>query len=772
MLGKRCTNCQTSNVECTHNAPREPKKSEKRAAYIQSLEEKVKKADKMYFLLQKVYPGQDIDELLDAIPDEKPEGEPPDTDSAIPNVKATLHANYSYRVRPSMPMSSKSSQHADASDDPSEEDDLAYIALAQHLNNLSLGAATDNRYFGQASVFMFVKDASHLKSEITGSQPDGRKYMRETYWNPRRHEIEYMTTPMPPFVYPEENLLRDLVLLYFEKVNPFFPLLHKPTFWKMLIAGQHHWDQAYGMTVLLVCALGARYSHDPRVLVPGTDTLSSGWQYFVQVPIHRNIQFYRNTLYDLQYYALACMYVIGIGAPHASWSIIGFALRCALEKGAHRRKSNSTQKPTVEDELLKRAFWCLIFFDRIASLYVGRPFGVQDEDYDVDYPIECDDEYWEPDDAEQAFKQPSGKPSTITAFVRILKLFEILAFALRTLYSTRKSKILSGLTGDEWENRIVAELDSSMNKWKDSLPQFLRWDPEMTNSIFFHQSVSLHVAYYYIQIQIHRPFLTKKSSLSFPSLAICTNAARSSAHVLEVSLTRGTPSNPIIITGSLITGTAISLILWGSKRSGMIGDPAKDVSNFQICLNVLQECAKRWHVGGRAYDMLNEVSFLHEYKSTAGKRRRDSPERTSEISTPPNPRTHNDSLQPLSHPHNLPSVGISASNLTPIATVHGNESWNATDLMFAHMGYVPDFAVVGPESHCDSRNTTHADSQSQQHVLPANYYMFDMHDISQSGIGRSAGEQLTCGDFSLWSDIPIAFSVDEWNRYLVNLRQH
>lgn len=82
--------------------------------------------------------------------------------------------------------------------------------------------------------------------------------------------------------------------------------------------------------------------------------------------------------------------------------------------------------------------------------------------FDVDYPMEYDGDFGQ---------QPSGKPSVITSFVYQLKLCEILAFTLRTLYSTKKSKIKSGLIGNEWEHRIVAELDSSLNKWKDSLPQ-------------------------------------------------------------------------------------------------------------------------------------------------------------------------------------------------------------------------------------------------------------------------------------------------------------
>jgi hypothetical protein len=94
--------------------------------------------------------------------------------------------------------------------------------------------------------------------------------------------------------------------------------------------------------------------------------------------------------------------------------------------------------------------------------------------FDVDYPIECDDEYWEPNgDSGQTFQQPSGKPSVITAFVYKLRLCEILASTLRTLYSTKKSKIRSGSmgSGNEWEHQIVAELDSSLNSWKDELPE-------------------------------------------------------------------------------------------------------------------------------------------------------------------------------------------------------------------------------------------------------------------------------------------------------------
>lgn len=85
--------------------------------------------------------------------------------------------------------------------------------------------------------------------------------------------------------------------------------------------------------------------------------------------------------------------------------------------------------------------------------------------------MECDDEYWEiGPDSTVTFKQPPDKPSTVTFFNCSTRLSSILASALNTLYSTKKYKVVLGLVGDQWEQRAVAELDSSLNTWIDSVP--------------------------------------------------------------------------------------------------------------------------------------------------------------------------------------------------------------------------------------------------------------------------------------------------------------
>lgn len=49
-------------------------------------------------------------------------------------------------------------------------------------------------------------------------------------------------------------------------------------------------------------------------------------------------------------------YLGGSNTPQGAWNLIGLGLRMAQDVGVHRKKMYAG-KPTVEDELWKRAFW-------------------------------------------------------------------------------------------------------------------------------------------------------------------------------------------------------------------------------------------------------------------------------------------------------------------------------------------------------------------------------------------------------------------------------
>lgn len=53
--------------------------------------------------------------------------------------------------------------------------------------------------------------------------------------------------------------------------------------------------------------------------------------------------------------------------------------------------------------------------------------------FDLDLPLQVDDEYWTTD--RQKFKQPPKIPSKLTAFIQLIKLTQIMAFTMKTLAS-------------------------------------------------------------------------------------------------------------------------------------------------------------------------------------------------------------------------------------------------------------------------------------------------------------------------------------------------
>ncbi|KAI0697708.1 hypothetical protein C8T65DRAFT_698033 [Cerioporus squamosus] len=277
---------------------------------------------------------------------------------------------------------------------------------------------------------------------------------------------------------------------------------------------------------------------------------------------------------------LTAAYMNGTDSPYGTWTVLGVGVRMAQDVGAHRKKTYGST-PTVEDELWRRAFCCRIEPNRARSgswlRWTGLPalgWGGHAQYMKKNPMTECDDEYWTPADPTLAFKQPPDRPSKIAFFNCLGRLLRILAFASRTIYTTNKSKLLFGFVGPEWKQGVVAELDSALNEWLDSVPEHLRWDPNMQDPTFFNQSATLYANYYQAQICIHRQFLPsrrKPSLASLPSLAICTSAARSCVSVLyaqhlRTGLTKCTLCSMLVPlnTAALILVIALS----ASKANG------------------------------------------------------------------------------------------------------------------------------------------------------------------------------------------------------------
>ncbi|KAJ6541638.1 fungal-specific transcription factor domain-containing protein [Mycena capillaripes] len=496
-------------------------------------------------------------------------------------------------------------------DSPAEADDLddgvfVNSTIVEPMSRLALRAPareTHERYlfFGKSSSVNFMKaameDVDHLGETFDAQRPE---FWIVKNWHPD-------PPPLPPYTFPDEDLLQSLIDIYFQKINPISFLLHSPTFCASVADGEYLRDQHFGAVVLAVCALASRLSDDPRVLIAADTPLhSAGWKWFSQI---RPLQLVAlpptsgsrlRTLYNLQLICLSVLF-LATSSARACWIFSALGIRIAQESGAHRRGRYSTGS-RAEGEMLKRTFWVLIAQDTILSSLFGRSTISTSEDYDVDLPTECDDEYW---DDPHSFQQPANKPALTAYMTSYLQLMVIFSRAHRAIYSVKRRK--------ECEPAVVAELDSALNKWVDSIPSHLRW-PANPEGIFLDQSASLYLTYYQIQILIHRPFIpapgeTYVAESAFPSLAICANSARSCGHVMELHSRRSGDilHYPYAITAMFDSAVILLLNVWGGRRATSSSDIIRARADIKKCVDVLHLYEKQYPVAGRQCDVITEM---------------------------------------------------------------------------------------------------------------------------------------------------------------------
>ncbi|KAL0068996.1 Gypsy retrotransposon integrase-like protein 1 [Marasmius tenuissimus] len=476
--------------------------------------------------------------------------------------------------------------------DEKQEIEDSIDSLTQELGQVTLGQPEP--HFGKSSHFLLIESAMDARRDVLGGRAlithaVFTKLRRPPFWDlcPWHEPLQ---RPAIPFVYPPDDLLYDLIDLYFRRINPIFPLLHRPTFERLVSDGLHLQDRAFGRTVLGVCAVASRHIDDPRTLSEGTASEHSrGW--------------------SIQMCSLCVLYLQGSPKPDRVWLILGNGIRMAQELGMHRRASDK-QRETPDYELWKRAFWLLVATDTILCAVLGRPRATSPEDYDVELPIDCDDEYWELSGGSgKRFVQPDGQPSSLSYFLALLKLLEIVGQAQQTLYSIGKSDLSMrsgvGVHGIDWKQQAVIELEILQAR-RDSGALPLEMMPNILSPLF--------AATMLLLVSIWRPHQSPK-------------------HLL---------------------------------------DSEKDMTTVYQSLKIVQKYEDRYPMAGRVLDILNLVVAIGQVPRAKGSLKRSSPDDDFEYplrSAPGQPWTGDENLSsdnprgfanfestPFGRPGNIASV--------------------------------------------------------------------------------------------------------------------
>jgi hypothetical protein len=216
---------------------------------------------------------------------------------------------------------SSSQKSSPPSDDLDEDDDsrgaVDVRKLPEHLKGLVLDSK--NLRSDKATHFLIIRDALAPEenpesafvpvSALLPCTSRGSNYWT-AYPVSERTLPNYLDSyvlqepPEPPVIheFPPDDILRDLVELYFTQVHIHALILHRPTFEKSVAEGLHLQNPQFGATVLAVCAVASKHSTDPRVHSPGArDERSAGSQWFNQIrrpfcgPVNSTM-----SLYELQ----------------------------------------------------------------------------------------------------------------------------------------------------------------------------------------------------------------------------------------------------------------------------------------------------------------------------------------------------------------------------------------------------------------------------------------------------------------------------------------
>ncbi|SJL03853.1 uncharacterized protein ARMOST_07210 [Armillaria ostoyae] len=607
------------------------------------------------------------------------------------------------------------------------------------------------------------------------------------------------------YTFPDEDLLWSLIDLYFTESNIFLPVLHRPCFERSVAELTHLSDPVFAAVLLAVCAIASRYSTDPRVLIDN-ESSSSGWKWMQQILVGRKANSFLSPplLYDCQSTCLIAVFMLGCSVPQTAWTMAGIGLRVAQDAGAHRMRGHESLN-NAEGESWRRVFWCLVYLDRYISSALGRLCAINDEDIDTDLPADCDDEYWDHADPEQAFNQPEGQPSLISYFNCHMRLTRVLIICLRTLYCTNRTNAMFGLVEKNWEEQIVVELDSALNTWIDTLPDHLRWDPNRDNFVHLKQSAALLGAYYHLQMLIHRPFITaphRSSKWPFPSLAICTNAARSCSHVVGIQHQRG---GKFPFSGYMVFNAAVVLLcnIWEGQQSGLSVDLKKEMEDVYKCMRILRNVESRWRFAGVLRDVL--------YQLTSGDLPLSSPvsrnerERDSDYPFDPNERGRSDaqrdphiagnfyggsSYPPTSEPMDmyapappaLPSSSQRNATSVSLSTKDHQAPWDqSTDepgriphAVFSHHTPEQDSRMYGYYEHSSGSPPTQGPSNAgyMPYCRRDGYsHMTPRSPVVDSEGGSGDRVQVDDRMREIWDDVPRTIESVDWDNYLSNMKE-
>ncbi|KAL3425283.1 hypothetical protein PVAG01_02074 [Phlyctema vagabunda] len=331
--------------------------------------------------------------------------------------------------------------------------------------------------------------------------------------NPRMESIE-----LPP-----RREGSEYAQWYFRAIAPFMPLLHKPSFMRLLdrMYDDPSFHATAAETVMVHVVFAIMYF---QYAARNWENKSEQARFTHQSNRHYHFalsKFYdlscSHTFQDVQAMTLLCAHLRNFPKPGASWIMTQTAMALAIELGLHRsakRWASDTIPNPLEVEMRKRTFWSLLAIDLTLSGKLGRPMTMRNEDFDVELPEPMDDELL----SERGLDTSNGPG-------RCLHHIGLAVYSILPIYNELYCTIYAVQRKPENYVAQVHRLEGLMQAWQDGL------SPEVVNGRCGQSEQEGQVHALYIQAWV----LEFRLLLRHPAVSLSTdpkfNAASMSSSV-------------------------------------------------------------------------------------------------------------------------------------------------------------------------------------------------------------------------------------------------
>jgi hypothetical protein len=312
------------------------------------------------------------------------------------------------------------------------------------------------------------------------------------YANYAQGQIEALPSSSKEFDYDcwEPDLVLHLLNIHFNRQHHNLLLIYRPLFFRDFAC-----DGPYFSKLLLNAIMFAASKFSPRVDIrkDANTPSTAGWQFRQRFKDLLGEAMDESSITTIQALitVASSLFAVESGAKSTAWLYSGIAFRMIIDLGLNVDGVEllKQQKIAAEDlECRRRVFWGAFVFDKIHSMYFGRPVTLQETNVRV--PIEFLDDYeeleqWTPleplNHINPDYEIPAhlgGASFSVTTFSALCKLSIILGRILNAVYSEQAYSI--GASESPCSAKVMGALDGNLHRWLAELPPEIRYEPWST----------------------------------------------------------------------------------------------------------------------------------------------------------------------------------------------------------------------------------------------------------------------------------------------------